>query len=169
MCAPLASSLVFALYFEHRLTIGRNVIPQQYIWFTWASAFLAPWIALYAPFPLHRTTMLRASLATALFGLSEPLFVPEYWNPPSLFNLAQTTGFDIESFIFCFGIGGIGAVLYSVLTRQDTQPLPIEERRQPLHRKHFIALATPFIAFPILYFFPGIRSIPPSPPWPRAH
>jgi hypothetical protein len=46
------------------------------------------------------------------FGLTEPLFVPRYWDPPSLFNLAATTGFDIESLIFCFAIGGIGAVLY---------------------------------------------------------
>lgn len=45
------------------------------------------------------------SLATAFFGLTEPLFVPEYWNPPTLFDLAQRTGFDLESLIFCFGIG----------------------------------------------------------------
>ena len=67
--------------------------------------------------------MLSASLFTMPFGLSEPLFVPEYWNPPSLFDLAQQTGFDIESLIFCFGIGGIGAVLYNVLTRQILKPV----------------------------------------------
>lgn len=50
--------------------------------------------------------MLRVSLLTAPFGLTEPLFVPEYWNPPSLFVLEQRTGFDLEIFIFCFGIGG---------------------------------------------------------------
>ena len=47
-------------------------------------------------------------------GLSEPLFVPGYWNPPSLFNLAQKTGFDIESILFSFAIGGIGSVLYRI-------------------------------------------------------
>jgi hypothetical protein len=40
----------------------------------------------------------------------------DYWNPPSLFDLARTSGFDIESLIFSFGIGGIGAVLYNLLT-----------------------------------------------------
>jgi hypothetical protein len=25
-----------------------------------------------------------------------------YWNPPSLFDLAHRTGFDVESFILCF-------------------------------------------------------------------
>lgn len=128
--------------------------PEQYIWFAWASAFLLPWIALYLVFPLHRRTMLWASLFTAPFGLSEPLFVPEYWNPPSLFSLAQRTGFDIESLIFCFGIGGVAAVLYPVLTRRGTKPLPIRERHKPLHRHHYKALASPFIAFPVLNLLP---------------
>ncbi|NQY26146.1 MAG: hypothetical protein HRT92_03100 [Piscirickettsiaceae bacterium] len=46
---------------------------------------------------------------TAPFWLTEPLFVPDYWIPPSLFYLAVTTGFNIESLIFCFGIGGVGS------------------------------------------------------------
>jgi hypothetical protein len=34
-----------------------------------------------------------------------PWPIPEYWNPPSLFDLAQRTGFDIESLIFGFAFG----------------------------------------------------------------
>jgi len=41
--------------------------------------------------------MWRASLATAVIGLTEPIFVPGYWNLPSLFELAQQTGFDVEA------------------------------------------------------------------------
>ncbi len=52
--------------------------------------------------------MWRASFATALLGLTEPIYVPRYWTPPSLFELAQRTGFDIESLIFAFAIRGIG-------------------------------------------------------------
>ena len=55
---------------------------------------------------------------TTPFGLTEPLFVPEYWLPPSLFDLAENTGFDIESLIFCFAIGGMGAVFYNLLSGQ---------------------------------------------------
>jgi hypothetical protein len=29
--------------------------------------------------------------------------VPEYWRPPSLFDLALKNGFDIESLLFAFG------------------------------------------------------------------
>lgn len=130
------------------------MISVQYVWLTWASAFLVPWAALYAAFPQHRKAMRWASLLTMPFGLTEPLFVPEYWSPPSLFDLAQRTGFDIESLIFCFGIGGVGAVLYNVLTGQKIVPVAAVEKREPLHRHHYKALAAPFVVFPVLYFLP---------------
>ena len=98
--------------------------------------------------------MWTVSLATTPFGLTEPLFVPEYWNPPTLFDLAQRTGFDLESLIFCFGIGGVGSVLYSILTHRNDIPVPGPEKRLPLHRHHYKALASPFIAFLLLYFLP---------------
>lgn len=98
--------------------------------------------------------MLWASLFTMPFGLTEPLFVPEYWAPPSLFNLALTTGFDIESLIFCFGIGGVGVVLYNILTGARFSQVSKTYRRSPLHRHHRLAIAAPFIIYPILYFFP---------------
>ena len=126
----------------------------HYVWLIWSSAFLLPWIVLYAAFPTHRRTMWWASLFMAPFGLTEPLFVPAYWNPPSLFELAQTTGFDIESIIFSFAIGGIGAVLYNIVTRKRLEPLRPEERHHGRHRWHRWALATPFALFPILYFLP---------------
>lgn len=130
------------------------MIPEQCVWLVWSSAFLAPWLAAYAAFPGHRKAMVWASLYTAPFGLTEPLFVPEYWNPPSLFDLARRTGFDIESLIFCFGIGGIGAVLYNLLTRQRLEPALAAERRRARHRFHLWAVSAPFLSFPILYLFP---------------
>ena len=91
-------------------------MPDQYVWLVWSSAFLVPWLGAYVAFPRHRKAMVWASLMTAPLGLTEPLFVPHYWNPPSLFDLARRSGFDIESVIFSFAIGGIGAVLYNLLT-----------------------------------------------------
>jgi hypothetical protein len=131
-----------------------SMLSEQYVWLFWSSAFLAPWLAAYAAFSRHRRAMLWASLFTTPFGLTEPLFVPEYWNPPSLFDLARTTGFDIESLIFCFGIGGIGAVLYNLLTGRGLRAVPAAEQRSSWHRLHRWALATPFIVFPLLYPFP---------------
>lgn len=98
--------------------------------------------------------MLWSSLFTMPFGLTEPIFVPEYWSPPSLFDLAIKTGFDIESLIFCFGIGGTAAVLYNVITHKYPQAVSTRFKTQPLHRHHYAALATPFVVFLLLYFFP---------------
>lgn len=130
------------------------MINDQYVWLVWASAFLIPWGALYAYFPTHRPVMLRSSLATAPFGLTEPLFVPEYWSPPSLYDLAIRTGFDLESLIFCFAIGGIGVVLYNGVTGAGLRRVCQPYRRSRLHRHHRLAIAAPFLAFPALYFLP---------------
>jgi hypothetical protein len=137
----------------------------QYVWLFWASAFLVPWALLYLTAASSRRHMVRVSAATSLLGLSEPIFVPKYWNPPSLFDLAQRTGFDIESFIFCFAIGGIGCVLYNAIARQDLRPVSGEERHSSRHRFHALALMTPYLSFPLLYalswnpIYPGIVAL----------
>lgn len=127
---------------------------DKYVWLFWSLAFLVPWWVLYAAFPERRRAMLWSSSLTALLGLTEPLFVPEYWNPPSLFDLAQRTGFDIESLIYGFGVGGIGAVLYNALTKKHLMPMSSHERSSPRHRFHRLALATPYLVFVALYFLP---------------
>lgn len=98
--------------------------------------------------------MWQASLATTLLGLTEPLFVPAYWTPPSLFELARRTGFDIESLIFAFAIGGIGTVFYGTITRQFLVPVSPPERHAPMHRLHLAALLLPFVVFVPLFFLP---------------
>ena len=49
-----------------------------------------------------------ASFTCCLLGVTEPLYVPEYWDPPSILKFYR---WDLESFIFCFAIGGIASVL----------------------------------------------------------
>ena len=132
----------------------------HYVWLLWSTAFFIPWALLYLLNPLHRRVMWQASAATSLFGLTEPIFVPRYWNPPSLFELAQRTGFDIESMIFTTAIGGIGAVLYNNVTGQRLVMMPAAERRHQRHRFHPLAVATPAVVFLLLYFLPW------NPIWP---
>ncbi len=142
-----------------------QLIDVQYVWFIWSSLFIVPWAIVYAVFPKYRFQMWRAAIYTAPFGLTEPLFVPEYWNPPTLFNLAQNTGFDIESLIFCFGIGGICVVLYNILTRKDFVEVEDFEKHSSRHRFHKVALFSPFLIFISLVFFdwnaiyPGILAM----------
>jgi hypothetical protein len=126
----------------------------KYAWAVWSGAFLLPWLGLWLLAPASRSVMWRASLATTPFGLTEPLFVPAYWNPPSLFDLAQKTGFDLESLVFCFAIGGVGSVLYNVLTRRQPAIIPVRERESDRHRRHRAALFVPIVTFVGLYWLP---------------
>ena len=103
--------------------------------------------------------MLWASFFTMLFGFTEPLFVPEYWNPPSLFNLAANTGFDIESFIFAFAVGGIGSVIYENITGVRHKKMGRHEMHNKRHKYHLLALLSTFIIFPVLYFLTNLNPI----------
>jgi hypothetical protein len=124
----------------------------HYVWLVWSTAFLVPWGVLFLANPQKHRTMWRASLVTALFGLTEPIFVPRYWNPPSLFELAQRTGFDIESFTFAFAVGGIGVILYTAFVRRELVALGAEERSGPRHRLHRAVLVAPFALLVPAYF-----------------
>jgi hypothetical protein len=103
--------------------------------------------------------MLTVSLWTMPMGLTEPLFVPEYWIPPSLFNLAERTGFDIESLIFSFAIGGIASVLYKVITPVNTVKMPFHEHNHKRHRFHLFSLFSPPLVFSILALFTPLNHI----------
>jgi hypothetical protein len=136
----------------------------QYAWLVWSSAFLVPWTLVYWLAPSRRR-MLRVSAATSVLGLTEPIFVPRYWNPPSLFDLASRTGFDLESLIFCFAIGGLASAAYDALAGREPGPMLHAERDLARHRLHALALATPYVAFPLLYvlpwnpIYPGIAAL----------
>jgi hypothetical protein len=120
---------------------------HAHVWLIWSGAFLLSFALVFASAQGRRRMMLRAAAATMPFGLTEPLFVPEYWNPPSLFDLAQRTGFDLESLIFAFAIGGIAVVLYDRLTGHVLTPVSLAGRTSRRHRLHGLALLTPAFLF----------------------
>lgn len=135
------------------------------MWFVWASAVLVPWAVLYWRFPAHRRAMRWSSLFTAPFGLTEPVFVPSYWDPSSLFDLAQRTRFDLESLIFTFGIGGVATVIVNIMTGRVPAPMRIDARRHARYRLHRRVLFVPFGTFVALLplgwnpIYPGILAM----------
>ena len=68
------------------------------------------WLLLYWYRKDLRHEILVSSLLFMPFGIGQPFFVPEYFNPPVLYKFFGL--FDIESFLWCFFIGGIAAVIY---------------------------------------------------------
>ena len=126
---------------------------MQYIWLIWSLLLLTVWLVIYLSLRSQssRKEMLVVSIWTSLLGLTEPLFVPAYWSPPSLFNLAARTGFDVESLIFAFGIGGIAVVLYELLFKAKHAPISMAEHHASRHRFHLLAiLSAPIILMVLL-------------------
>lgn len=65
-----------------------------------------------------RKEMILISFMATPFALSEFLYVPEFWNPPVLFNLIDKVGFSIEDVLFCFFAGGIASVVYELFAKK---------------------------------------------------
>lgn len=126
---------------------------MHYTWLIWSLILIVIWLVIYISLGSReqRKEMLIVSLWTSLLGLTEPLFVPAYWLPPSLFNLAARTGFDIESLIFSFGIGGIAVVLYNLIFKTKDVAVSQKERHSARHRFHlWTILSAPAIFIVLL-------------------
>lgn len=134
---------------------------MHYSWLIWSLLLIAVWLVVYFALDSKnkKREMLVVSLWTSLLGLTEPLFVPGYWSPPSLFNLASKTGFDIESLIFSFGIGGLAVVLYEWIFRTKHQKMGSVEQHTPRHRYHLWAIISAPIIFIILLVMTKLNPI----------
>ncbi len=132
---------------------------MHYVWLVWSLFFLMFWLILYLSKPLFRKEMMSISLATMLLGLTEPLFVPAYWNPPTLLNLAQRTGFDIESLIFTFAIGGTSSILYRFIYKKNVSKMDTSEMKHGRHKFHIYILTSPIPIFLLLAVFTNLNHI----------
>lgn len=56
--------------------------------------------------------MIFGGILCSFLGATDFLYIPEYWNPPFLFDLLNRIGFSIEDIVLWFFIGGVVAVLY---------------------------------------------------------
>ena len=117
------------------------------------------WLLLYFLNPRSRKKMLLISFLTAPLGLTEPLFVPSYWLPFTLLDLARKTRFDLESVLFSFAVGGITAILYESLWAKSRKPIGVHEMHRGRHRLHRLALLSPLISFGVLYSLTPLNPI----------
>ena len=131
----------------------------MYEWLVFSLIWLGIWLAIFLARPFVRREMFWVSLLTMPFGLAQPLFVPKYWNPPSLFNLAAKTGFDVESLIFSFAVGGIVAVLYEAILKARHRKMTEKEASRKRHIFHRLSILTPVIVFSPLYFLTALNPI----------
>jgi len=106
-----------------------------------------------------RAEMVKASLATSLLGFTEPIFVPAYWNPPTLFDLAAKTRFDLESLIFAFAVGGLAVSAYELVWTGRHERISQKDMQQARHRFHRWALLAAPASFLILFLATSLNPI----------
>jgi len=124
---------------------------SPYAYLVLSVALFGAWLVLAALRRDIRREMVRVSVGTMFLGLTEPLFVPDYWkNPPTLANLARRTGFDLESLLFSFAIGGIVFAAYHVLFAGAPSESIAHERGDARHRYHVLAILSAPVAFVLL-------------------
>ena len=128
-------------------------------WLVFSLILFVIWFIIFIFNRRVRNEMLIVSLFTMPFGLTEPLFVPEYWSPPSLFNLAVNTGFDIESLIFSFAIGGIGSVIYESVFKVRHKKIDYSKLKPFRYRLHLLVIISSLPVFLALLFFTSLNSI----------
>ncbi|HKZ87526.1 MAG TPA: lycopene cyclase domain-containing protein [Candidatus Bathyarchaeia archaeon] len=125
----------------------------MYEWLAFSLLLVGVWLVIYVARRSLRKEMLWVSLFTSFTGFAEPLFVQAYWSPPSLFDLARRTGFDVESLIFSFAVGGIAAVLYEAVLNVKHRKMSVAEVRISRRWFHLASLASmPFVFFVLLIF-----------------
>lgn len=73
------------------------------------------WILIWYGRPDLRRALWFGSLISMPLGLTEPFFIPNYWAPSVLWSYR---GWDIESLIWSFFLGGIAAVLFETVWRK---------------------------------------------------
>ena len=132
---------------------------SPYAYLVLSLALFGAWIVLAAVRSDIRREMVRVSVGTMVLGLTEPLFVPEYWNPPTLGDLARRTGFDLESLLFSFAIGGIVFSAYHVLFGEAPSESLTHERGHPRHRYHTLAILFAPVGFVVLWALTTLNPI----------
>jgi hypothetical protein len=134
------------------------MMQMSYTYLVWSLILLSLWggVFLFSP---DREKMIRMSLGTAPLGLSEPLFYPEYWFPPTVFDLGARTGFDIESIVFSFAVGGLASSVYGLWRRDKRETLTASERHHNRHRFHYLALGAPVVCFLALEWLTTLNTI----------
>ncbi len=132
---------------------------MQYTYLNWSLILLFLWVLVFACIGDSKRKMVIVSLGTMPFGLTQPIFYPEYWFPPTLFDMAIRTGFDLESLIFSFAVGGLASSFYEIWHKSNLEHAPPCFKNNRHHRFHSLALASPLLVFPPLFVFTTLNPI----------
>src|SRR5260221_6363974 len=91
---------------------------DHYAYFVGTLIFDAAWLACYIFCKSYRPQMIWGTVVSLPFALTSILFIPQYWTPPSLFNLDATIMVGIEDFLCAGAVGGIASVICESILKE---------------------------------------------------
>ncbi len=106
--------------------------------------FGAAWVACYVLGKKYRAEIRWGTLIAAPMALTSLLFVPQYWTPPSLFNLDQKIRVGIEDVLWAAAVGGIASVVAEILLKEKLSVIRKAARKR--HFAPFVVVVVVFIA-----------------------
>src|SRR5438445_641105 len=113
--------------------------------------FGAAWLACYLLGKSYRAEIRWGTLISAPMALTSILFVPQYWTPPSLFDLDQKVRVGIEDVLWAAAVGGIASVVAEILLKERLSAL-----RKGVRKRHFVPFIFVVVVFIVLQFWhPG--------------
>jgi hypothetical protein len=119
-----------------------------------ALLFDAAWVACYVIGKKYRPQIIWGTVVTAPLALTSFLFVPQYWTPPSLFDLDARIRVGIEDFLWAGAVGGIASVVGEIVLKERLAA----HRKQP-RKKHYAPFVVMLVVFLILWFIQPNKNI----------
>jgi len=126
----------------------------HYSYLVGALIFGAAWLACYLIGKSYRAEIRWGTLISAPMALTSILFIPQYWTPPSLFNLDQKIKVGIEDFLWAAAVGGIASVVAEILLKERLSAL-----RKVTRKRHFAPFIVVIVVFTALEFWHSDKTI----------
>jgi hypothetical protein len=114
----------------------------HYSYLVGALIFGAAWLVCYFFGKNYRAEIRWGTLISAPMALTSILFIPQYWTPPSLFDLDQKIRVGIEDFLWAAAVGGIASVVAEILLKERLSAM-----RRAARKRHF----APFVVVVIVF------------------
>lgn len=126
----------------------------HFAYLTGALLFDAAWLACYLIGKRYRPQIIWGTVVTAPLALTSFLFVPQYWTPPSLFDLDAHIRVGIEDFLWAGAVGGIASVVGEIALKER-----LAAGRKEHRKKHYAPFLLMLAVFLILHFMYPAKNI----------
>jgi lycopene cyclase-like protein len=109
--------------------------------------FWVVWVVCSVLGKAYRSEIRWGTVIAAPLALTSLLFVPQYWTPPSLFNLDQRIRVGIEDVLWAAAVGGIASVVGEIFLRDG-----LAATRKSRHKRHYAPFILVVVVFVALHF-----------------